>query len=131
MEANFPVILEYLFIILMLGIVIFGLLGVPADYEVDPEYINGFLTASSILFGFWIVIIEKKPEEKTKKFMYENAIYVAFFLSFILLIVSITLMFFSALNKLSSVYTLLFSTTSFLLNAFSVAITLYYYKFKR
>lgn len=131
MKLDFPVVMESIVFILLLVITIFGITSVPPDFEVNAEYINGVLTASSILFGFWIVIIEKKPKEETKKFMYENAIYFAFFVSFVFLLISVTLLYFSALDKLSSVYTLLFSTLSFLLNAFSVAVTLYYYKFKR
>jgi len=31
------------------------------DFQIEPEYFSGILGASSILFGLWIITLEKNP----------------------------------------------------------------------
>lgn len=123
-------IIPYAILLGIVTIASIGVFGLPKDFKVDVEYINGILTASSILFGFWAILIERKPEERTKKLVYENFITKAFFFSFAFLVFSVLSMHFSALNIISSVETLVINTISFCLNAYFLTVTLYYYKFK-
>ena len=59
-------VIVYFFVIFAIGSV--GLLGIFPNFEVNPEYINGMLTAHTILFGFWVILIATVPKETIKKF---------------------------------------------------------------
>jgi len=113
-----------------IAIIVIGIYGLPIGFEVNPEYINGILTASSILFGFWAVLIERQPKERTERFRYKILLE-NFFFSFTFLMLSVVMIYFAALNKLHSVFALSFCLVSFMSNAYFLAMTLYYYKFKR
>lgn len=123
--------IPYAFLIFLMIITLVGLYGVPSSFEVDVRYIIGILTTSGILFGFWAILIGRKPgkEEKTKRWQYEHIISKVFFFSFGFLLMSVLMTYLTALNKVSSLFTFLFCICSFYLNAFLVALTLYYYKF--
>lgn len=100
------------------------------DFAVEPEYLTGMLTASSIVFGLWAILIQTKPKERVAKWLYEEVLIESFFLSFGLLVISVVLIYFSALNKMSSVIALLFSLFSFLLNVLNITMALYHFKFR-
>jgi len=127
----------YIFGLLLAIIFILGVYyGLQEEFRIDVEYINGILTASSILFGFWAILIERKPKEepnqwqsRVKKWQYKLA-GTSFYASLFALMLSVLLMYLSALDVLSSVFTLMACVTSFYFNAYLLAMTLYYYKFK-
>jgi len=130
MRAKFLV----LFIMFLITIFSYGLYGSPlygfGDSKVDVEYINGILTASGILFGIWAILIERKPKERTKKWLYETVISESFFFSFAFLITSVLLVCLTAVDIMSSLVTLFVSAFSFFINAFLIAFTLHFYKFR-
>jgi hypothetical protein len=123
-------VLEYIFIIMLLVILFLGFYGTSMNFEGDPEYIIGILIASSIVFGFWAVLIEKEPTDTTKKFFYKHAISIGVYVSLAFLFASVITIFFNALNKLPYIVTLWFCTMSFMFNVFLLIMTLHYYKFK-
>lgn len=106
------------FIALLLIIVVFGLYGLPSDFKVDPEYIVGILTASSILFGFWVFIIETITEVRStqRRVRYYKDMRPYFSTSFLLLLFSVFFTYFAALNKIPSAYALSICTVSFFVN---------------
>ena len=124
------------FIVLMI-IGLSGLIyGLKEGLKVSVVYMNGILTASSILFGFWAILIERKPKKGVKRWQFEvekwqyQIMSKLFYASFTSLLASVLFMYLSALDVVSSVLTLIACTISFYFNAYLVAITLYYYKFK-
>ena len=112
-----------LFGIIFVAICAFGTIGLPEDFEVKPEYLSGMLTASSILFAFWVAIIQMKPKGSSILLAY-------FFFSFTFLCVSVVSIYLTALNKIPSHAALGLCMLSFLTNALNLALMLYYYKFK-
>jgi len=119
------------YFVLMMTVVILGFQGLPSDYEIQAEYVVGILTASSILFGFWAVLIEKKPGERVEKWLYETVLSKTFFFCFVFLVISVLLTFFTALGKLSSAVALMVCTLSFCENALFVAFHLYHTRFRK
>lgn len=130
LDLELPKFLQIVFTILVIIITLLGFYGLPLDFKVNAEYIIGVLAASSIVFGFWTMLIERKPKEETKKFLYEHAFRFSFFISLAVLVGSVVATYFTALDKLYSTFTLWICTTSFCFNLYVVAITLYYFKFK-
>lgn len=122
-EHVFGSVFGFLFGIFIMVICLFGIAGLPTDFEVEPEYLSGMLTASSILFGFWVAIIQRKPKKG-------EVILTYFLLSFTLLCVSVVAIYLTALNKIPSHDALLICMASFLMNAVNLALILYVYKFK-
>lgn len=101
----------------------------PRDFRVDAQYINGILASSSILFGFWVLIVERKnSKEKYRLFLYRELVPSAFFTAFAILIFSVALVYLQALDQIPSVVTLFFVTIDFFFNAWLVALTIYYYE---
>jgi len=99
------------------------------DFKVDPEYINGILTASGILFGIWAIIIERIPKEEHKKRLYKISIK-GFWLPFAFFVVFVLLLALTAVNFYSFHLTVIVGTISFLVNAFFLTLALYLYKFR-
>jgi len=98
----------------------------PIDFAVDPEYLNGILTASSILFGFWIFFLgtmTQAGERVGKNAEYKGYIKSYVFFSFALLVASIFAIYFGALNLIPSIHALLFCASSFMHNLTVVLIT--------
>jgi len=125
------------FALLAIGVMIFlvyGLHGSPiyglGDFEIEVGYINGILTAMSILFGIWAFSLRRRPTGPTKKFVYDTVIKETFLFAFILLMISVVFVCLTAFKLLSSIATLLFSAFSFSLDAFLIMLTLHYFKFK-
>ncbi|TET26014.1 MAG: hypothetical protein E3J73_05240 [Candidatus Bathyarchaeum sp.] len=130
MKLDFNVLLAVYFVsCLVLGVV--GLWGLPEDFEVEPEYISGMLTASAIVFGFWAILIQTKPKERIEKWRYEHVFSKVFFVSFGLLIFSLVAIYFAALNKLWSATALYVCLVSFLSNALFITMVLYYSRFEK
>jgi len=100
----------------------------PSDFEVDPEYINGIIAASSVLYGFWFVVIERRPKEK-KLIRYYQRTGVTIFFSLVFLIGSVFITYLSALNMIQSTYALSSALFSFGWNALCMTTDLYIYKF--
>ena len=114
----------FAFFLVLILVSVIGFYGIPIDFQVQPEYLTGILTASSILFGFWVVVMEIKPKELTR------VMRIGFFWSFGLFIVSVILTYSTALNRMPSVITLWFCTFSFISNASSLVNYLYFLKFR-
>ena len=49
-------------------------------FEVEAEYLSGILSASSILFGIWAIVLEKKPENVVYKWLFEHVTGKGFFI---------------------------------------------------
>ena len=109
------------------SLIVLGFYGIPIDFKVEPEYLVGILTASSILFGFWVLVVQIKPNEPKEL---TTAMRLGFFWSFGFLTVSVILTYCTALNRMPSVFTLYFCTLSFISNASSLANYLYILKFR-
>ena len=92
-----------------------------SNIHVDTGYVGGILTASSILFGFWAVVFERSNQGKDRIQTYEKDVVLPLFISFLLLMFTVVLVFFSALDEVPSVITLFFATASLLFNAFLLA----------
>lgn len=123
-----------LFFVFYISFAVIGVVGfrdLPPDFEVEPEYISGMLTASAIIFGFWAILIQSKPKERVEKWRFEHVLSKLFFFSFLLLILSVVLSYLAALNKLSSVTALYFCLFSFLTNACFITMALYYHRFEK
>lgn len=128
MRDILPIVLE-LVLFVFLAVVIVAI-SFSTAIKIEAEYMTGMLSASSILFGFWFILIEKKPKDETKRFLYENAIFGLFFVSFGILLLSVVLLYLSAIEIIPSIAGFVSITLGFLLNAFSVGVSVYYFKFK-
>ena len=102
----------------------------PINIKIDPEYINGILTVSGILFVFWIYLLEKPREKHWEKWKLKHIISYIVFLLFSFLIFSVILRFASAIDFRYSLYALIFVSFSFFINAGFLSIALYFH-FKR
>lgn len=118
------------YVIFLMIVAFLGLYNLPSDYTVDTAYLNGFLTAQAILFGFWAVVVGREPKDKVQKWRRQNIIPESFFICFILFGCTTISIWFSALGKVPSLCALSISLIGFLMIAFFVALTLYYYTFK-
>jgi hypothetical protein len=120
----------YAFLIVLMAYGIFSLVLRHAleNFQVDAAYIDGILTASSILFGFWTMMVQRKPKQEVEKY---EATIATFFFSFGTLMLSVVLIFLTALNSCPSVVTLFFVTASFIVNATFLAFLLYELEFKK
>ncbi len=119
------IIIILLIIFIIKEITFVGLYDLPPDFKVDAEYINGILTASSILFGFWVILIQTRPKKRVQKWKYDNILVWNFGASVVSLILSVVTMFLGALNKISSVITLSVCMVSFFANTFYLSVDLY------
>lgn len=110
---------------------LFGFFGVPSDFKGEAEYVNGILAASSVIFGFWAIMIEREPEEETKKSMYKGGLFLlSFIISLVFFVIAVITVYLGALNELPYKFTLWFCMSSLLFNTALLIMTLYYYKFK-
>lgn len=125
-----PRIFMIVFVATFLGLTYITGSNWPPDFAVEAEYLTGMLTASAIVFGFWAVLIQRKPEERTAKWLYEEVLSTQFFLSLGVLVLSVILIYVAALNKLYSVVALFFAMFSFLMNVVNVSLALYSFKFR-
>ena len=110
--------LSYLIIYIVLIILMVWITLLVAPREVDVEYINGILTASSILYGFWIVLLQLKsiPGE-----VWSGLSFIALFL----LLISVIMIYLNAIGLVSSVPTLFACIGSFIANTFMLFIILH------
>jgi hypothetical protein len=106
-------------------VLILGFVGISGILEVNVEYINGILTASGIIFGFWTIMLGKEPKNFVEKWLYKNVILRAFWFVFGFFLFSIICVYFSALNKMPSSIALLFVTLSLLYNALFLILLLH------
>lgn len=102
-----------------------------SGFQVQPEYLIGILSASSILFGLWAVIIERKPEGIVQESTYYESIPELFWFSLILLITSVILVSFTATELFSSSFTLFVCVFSFVWNAVFLSLALHFYMFRK
>jgi hypothetical protein len=86
--------LVFLYSIIMIAISL--LLVFSPLVSVSPEYINGVLTASAILFGFRLVMIERKP--KSERFL-ARYVKIGFVFSLGFLIATVISLYLSALSN--------------------------------
>jgi len=121
-------VISIAFVLFVIVIIFVGLYGLPINFKVDVGFINGILTASSILFGFWAFLIQKKPKHFLQKLIYGNIVRGAFNISFAILVSTVVLIYLTALDKLPSVLTLTICVVGFLLNVFFLTLTLYFYE---
>jgi hypothetical protein len=102
-----------------------------SNFQVQPEYLTGILSASSILFGLWAIIIERKPKGVVQESAYYESIPTLFWFSLILLITSVVLVSCTAVEFLSSSFTLLVCVVSFVWNAAFLSLALHFYMFRK
>jgi len=121
MHSKRPTTIYYImaFALAFQGIFLTMLL-VPEDTQVDAEYINGVLTASSILFGFWAVLMNRELGVDMRRDIRGPLLWCLGSLVFSVIFVYLT-----ALNLISSVTALSVCTESFISNSFMVSIHLY------
>lgn len=96
------------------------------EIDVDPEYINGFLAASSVLFGFWMIIFfrqaeifPKEPEDYVGKRLYASyQVGLTYSTIFLLLVMmaEIIVIYLGAIGALPLRLTLSFSASVFMIN---------------
>ena len=91
---------------------------VPAKFEVDAEYINSILTASSILYGFWMVLMQMKSTKKISLIFSLGALF--------LLALSVLMTYFNAIGFLPDIMALFSCMMSFLWNTAALSIVLYH-----
>jgi len=108
-------------------IITIGIIGLPLNFEVDPEFINGVLTANSIVFGFWATLIGLFSEEKIGGIRRKLIIRVGIIGNLIIFSTSVIAVFFSGLGKPISIFAFGAVTTSFLSNVWLLAIVLYFF----
>jgi len=129
MDWDPRIVMPALFLLFM-AITTVGVINLPSDFEVEPEYLSGMLTASAILFGFWVVLIQKEPREDIEKWQLKHLIGKSFFMSFILMMLSIVVIYYAALDKLPSPVALFSCMLFFLMNALLITIQLYFQRFR-
>lgn len=95
------------------------ILTVPPSEKVDAEIVNGLLTASSIVFGFLILLAQ--PHLRRESF---RRVVVFIVVPFLVLVFAATQVFFSGLSPTALIWALYGSMASFLTNAISVVILL-------
>lgn len=101
------------FLVLLNVIIILSLFaGLQGNIFIEPEFLNGILIGTSILFGFIIMLLEKIPKN------YKNDIFGISLLSIGFLSISIILIYFSALEKVPTSLALNFLAVSFITNLF-------------
>jgi len=112
-------LIAYIFLVFITG------LGLSLSHitSVNPEYTTGVLTASSILFGFWFIMLQREP--KNERFV--SQVQGNLLSSLILLVLTVMLLYFTALSNsaLLSEITLFIATMSFILNIFYVLLFLH------
>lgn len=124
----------YFFLIITLGMVGFSPLATGFE-NVEPEYISGMLTALSILFGFWIVLVVVTPEEKIKnlrsdfdkrrvKFLYKYVTLKMFYVCFVSLFFSVICVYLTALEIIPSGLSLIVLFVIFAVNILYILIGL-------
>ena len=92
------------------------------EVDVDPEYISGMLTASNILFGFWILLIQRHYENDNIliRKLEKTFTIIPFVYNIIFFTISVVYIYLSALFVLPSALALSFLVNSFLTNALSM-----------
>jgi hypothetical protein len=133
LKIDFSYIIEFVFAVFILVIAIGTgwIVKINPKVSVDASYIDGVLTASSILYAFWAILIERKPSKnEIKKWSLYRVTIALFFVALLFLTFSVCLLYFDALGEYSSVYTFMFVTMSFLFNAYMIALSIYFYKYK-
>lgn len=126
---SLDMLIPYIPLVFILILFIVGFYDYNLESQVNPEYIAAVLTASSIIFGFWAVLLEKNSEIRVAEFRYKHNIKIGFFLCIALLLLSVVFIYFTSLNKIPSAITLWLGIFSFIYNTFLLGVTLYYEKF--
>lgn len=107
--------------IILLPFIIVYLTSTPLDLHIEPEYVSGFLTASSILFGLWAVAAGGLRELKSVRFfqrIYYTHILIA--LNLVIFASGIISVFLSVIGVLSTLLSLCLLLSSFILNCLSL-----------
>lgn len=125
-----------LLLILFLGFLFLGLYDSPVsifhiakDVKVGAEYTNSLLTVSSILFGFWMIIISNKPkhENLSENFFFKTTTIETFYLCFGFLVLSVVFLTLTAIGLYSSAFALVFTSLSCILNSLFLTIFVRHY----
>ena len=112
------IILAFYFIVMLsLVWVTFYFVPVSAEFEVDAEYINSILTASSILYGFWMVLMQMKSTKKISLIFSLGALFVLAF--------SVLVTYLNAIGFVPDVLALYSCMISFLWNTAMLSAVLY------
>jgi hypothetical protein len=101
---------KYIWLIAGLLPPIFWYWGKPETIQIDPEYLNGILTASSILYGFLAVMLGRAPKEYLEKFRYKYFLRGDIYYSFEILAFSVIYLSLSAVKVIPSTLPLIFLT---------------------
>lgn len=116
-----------LYFVASFAVVVLGLALTPEQSEINVTYINGILTASSILFGFWATLFGIRPKGAIGKTLYRDVLRGSVFFSIFLLSLSVVSVFFSAMNGLSSKSACGIVTFSFLMNLGFLGMHMHYH----
>jgi hypothetical protein len=101
--------------------------GKPETFQIDPEYLNGILTASSILCGFLAVILQREPKEYFEKFMHKYFLRDSIYYILMLLSFSVIYLSLNAAKVIPSELPLIFLTSSFLFNVSILLVFLHFH----
>jgi hypothetical protein len=120
------------------------------NFQVNAEYTNGILTASSILYGMWGFVFASKPNQrdideakendddaisakeflKLRLYSFKTVIRTVFLIGFILLVVNVFFIVLVSIGIYSEGMALIITAFTFLLNAYFLWLTLDNYVFK-
>ena len=111
---------------------VIGLTNTPLDVDVDPEFINGILAGSSILFGFWSIMLTQKEFRKLLIWKSRTGSFITLFVmpwfifTSVFLVVSVFVVFLCAIGLVPHVFGLSLVLQSFFYNALLILSSLYY-----
>jgi hypothetical protein len=118
---------KYIWVGFALLFILYFYWGEPETFQVDSEYINGILTALSIVYGFWIMMLGKEPKEFFERFRYKYYLRDLIYYNVELLFFSILYVFLNAMRMIPSYLTLILLTISFLFNIIFLGIYLHHH----
>lgn len=123
---------DYLILLYLVSLMLIISLGTydRVDFVIEPEYTAGILGASSILFGFWFVMLERKPEGIRREIIHKHYLRYVLLMCLVFLASSVVTVFLSALNKLPSIAALIICFINFFNILFLVVFTLWEFTFK-
>jgi hypothetical protein len=140
-----------LFLFFLLGFQYLPFTNAPIiNFQVNPEYTNGILTTSSILYGIWGFVFATKPSQKdideaeedgekvfsTKYrlklslYNFQGIIRTVFRIGFFTLVINVVFIVLASCGLFSEGMALIVTAVTFLLNAFFLWLTLDNYVFR-
>lgn len=110
------------------GIIVgIGIVFSPKDFVVEPEYVSSILASSSILFGFWSLLIGVDTRKKKNTQTFKRDAGVVTLVNFVLLTLSVIVIYFAGVGIFAPKFALASLIWGFLFNVFFVARFVYVY----